>query len=110
MGACFLFKERSVDLLLSLTQRKKQRNIRPTKASPQGEDATDYGGKPPCVRILVWLTKPVPLRGEPWSFYRLRREKRDADVYRLRREEGDAMSFLSAGAGMDDGRGMMEDG
>jgi hypothetical protein len=37
----------------------------------------------------------VPLRGEPWSFYRLRREKRDADVYRLRREEGDAMSFLS---------------
>ena len=71
MGAYFLFKERSVDLLLSLTQRKKQRNIRPTKASPQGEDATDYGGKPPCVRILVWLTKPVPLRGEPWSFYRL---------------------------------------
>ena len=73
MGTCFLFKERSVDLLLSLTQRKKQRNIRPTKASPQGEDATDYGGKPPCVRILVWLTKPVPLRGEPWSFYRLAR-------------------------------------
>ena len=27
-------------LLLSLTQRKKQRNIRPSKASPQGEDAT----------------------------------------------------------------------
>ena len=26
-------------LLLSLTQRKKQRNIRPSKASPQGEDA-----------------------------------------------------------------------
>ena len=26
---------------------------------------------PPCVRGLVWLTKPVPLRGEPWSFYRL---------------------------------------
>ena len=45
-------KERSIVLLLSLTQRKKQRNIRPTKASPQGEDATDYGGKPPCVRVF----------------------------------------------------------
>ena len=33
-----------------------------------GRGVTDSGGKPPCVRGLVWLTKPVPLRGEPWSF------------------------------------------
>ena len=40
----------------------------------------------------------MPLRGEPWSFYRLRRESGTRD------------EFLSAGAGMDDGRWMMEEG
>ena len=40
MGGTFWRKEQKYVLLLSLTQRKKQRNIRPTKASPQGEDAT----------------------------------------------------------------------
>ena len=24
------------------------------------KDVTDSGGKPPCVRVLVWLAKPVP--------------------------------------------------
>ena len=62
-------RERSFVLLLSLAQRKKQRDIYPNQAFPyMGRGVTDSGGKPPYVRILVWLTKPVPLRGEPWFF------------------------------------------
>ena len=70
-----------------------------------GEDVTDYGGKPPCVRVLVWLTKfdllsslltldraqaslalfslnrrLVPLRGEPCVFIGCA-EKRGRDEF-----------------------------
>ena len=55
--------------------RRERTKRHPPNPSPSlyGRGVTDFGGKPPCVRGLVWLTKPVPLRGEPWSFYRLRR-------------------------------------
>ena len=88
-GACSTkWPQESIVLLLSSARRKKQRYIllfilwrrertkrHPPNPSPSlyGRGVTDYGGKPPYVRGLVWLTKPVPLRGEPWSFYRLRR-------------------------------------
>ena len=32
------------------------------------KDVTDYGQSPPFIRVLVWLAKPVPLRGEPCLF------------------------------------------
>ena len=32
---------------------------------------------------VTWLAKPVPLRGEPWSFYRLRMEGHAMSFYRL---------------------------
>ena len=54
---------------------EKEAKRHPPNPSPSlyGRGVTDYGGKPPCVRGLVWLTEPLPLRGEPWSFYRLAR-------------------------------------
>ena len=36
-------------------------------------DVIDYGQGPPYVKVLVWLAKPVPLRGEPWFIYRVSR-------------------------------------
>ena len=42
-----------------------------------GKDVTGSGGKPPYVRVLVWLTKPVPLRGEPWVFIGCAERNRD---------------------------------
>ena len=79
-------RERSFVLLLSLAQRtelcsltfsgaEKEAKRHPPTPSPSlyGRGVPGSGGKPPYVRGLVWLTKPVPLRGEPWVFYRLAR-------------------------------------
>ena len=60
---------------LTFSSVEKEAKRHPPNPSPSlyGRGVTDYGGKPPYVRVLVWLTEPVPLRGEPWSFYRLAR-------------------------------------
>ena len=57
-------------LFLTFFGAKKEAKKHPPPPSRPlyGAGVTDSGGKPPCVRVLVWLTKPVPLRGEPWSF------------------------------------------
>ena len=71
------------DSSLTFSGAEKEAKRHPPNPSPSlyGRGVTDYGGKPPYyggkppyVRVLVWLTKPVPLRGEPWIFYRLARE------------------------------------
>ena len=41
-------EEKSIVLLLSSARRKKQRSIH--------RGVTDSGGKPPYVRVLVWLS------------------------------------------------------
>jgi len=46
---CSFGKRTKRSFLLSLAQRKKQRNIHPTKASPRGEDAT----APPVALTLM---------------------------------------------------------
>ena len=57
----------------SLAQRKERKETStPTKSPPILGDLTENRGNRRFIRVLVWLTKPVPLRGEPWSFYRLR--------------------------------------
>ena len=58
------------DSSLTFSGAEKEAKRHPPNPSPSlyGRGVTDYGGKPPYVRVLVWLTKPVPLRGEPWSF------------------------------------------
>ena len=60
---------------LTFSGAEKEAKRHPPNPSPSlyGRGVTDYGGKPPYVRGLVWLTEPLPLRGEPWSFYRLAR-------------------------------------
>ena len=61
---CSFRKRTKRGFLLSLAQRKKQRNIHPTKASPRGEDAT----APPVALTLMY---PRPIKGSG-CFYRLR--------------------------------------
>ena len=94
-----------VRLLYSLSfLRKKQRNIHsltfssvekeakrhPPNPSPSlyGRGVTDSGGMPPCVRVLVWLTKPLPLRGEPWIFVGWRIEKSFIIYYHAKTPRG----------------------
>ena len=53
----------------SLAQRTNQETSTPTKSPPILGDLTENRGNRRFIRGLVWLTKPVPLRGEPWIFY-----------------------------------------
>ena len=81
MGACFLFKDKERSKYLSFSWRKKR--TKRTSTLPKA---------PPYMEGM-----------QPES----RRNRRLSVGFGI---AGHAMSFLSAGAGMDDGRGMMEDG
>ena len=57
--------------LLTLTfsgaeKRTKETSTLPKAPPVYGGGAIDSGQRPPYIKVLVWLTKPVPLRGEPW--------------------------------------------
>ena len=54
----------------SLAQRKERKETSTLPKAPPvyGGGAIDSGQRPPYIKDLVWLTKPVPLRGEPWFF------------------------------------------
>ena len=47
-------------LSFGANERTKE-NIHPLQGLPlYGEDVIDYGQRPPYVKVLVWLAKPVP--------------------------------------------------
>jgi len=47
-------------VLFSGAEKRTKRDIPPTKAFPRGKDAIDFGQRPPFVKVLVSLAKPVP--------------------------------------------------
>ena len=57
-----LFEKKQKEPVLFFGAKKRtKRSIHPLQGLPlYGEDVIDYGQRPPYVKVLVWLAKPVP--------------------------------------------------
>ena len=70
-------------LSFGANERTKE-NIHPIQGLPlYGKDAIDFRWEPPCIKILVWLAKPVPY-GRAMSVWRLAHWENDREyLYNL---------------------------